>query len=127
MLRSGAPAFRSAAMTDDRLARLSERIRARRGESPDSSYVARLLAGGRERIAQKVGEEAVEAVIAATRNDPDGVVSEAADLIFHLAVLLESMDLSFDAVLDELDRRKGTSGLAEKAMRSGVLPSREGE
>lgn len=109
-------------MTDDRLGQLSELVRARRGADPESSYVAKLLARGRERIAQKVGEEAVEAVIAATRGDKDAVVSEAADLLFHLAVLLESMELSFGTVLDELDRRQGVSGLAEKAARSSVVP-----
>jgi len=109
-------------MTDDRLSRLSETIRVRRGADPKTSYVARLLERGRERIAQKVGEEAVETVIAATRGDPDGVVGEAADLVFHLAVLLESMGLSFDEVLDALERREGVSGLAEKAARSSVGP-----
>ncbi|GAO40424.1 phosphoribosyl-ATP pyrophosphatase [Sphingomonas changbaiensis NBRC 104936] len=114
-------------MTDDRLTRLSARIRARRGADPDSSYVARLLATGRERIAQKVGEEAVEAVIAATRGDPGALTGEAADLVFHLAVLLESLGLSFDDVLAELERREGVSGLAEKAARSGVGLSKPGE
>ena len=114
-------------MAEDRLLHLSELIRSRRGADPESSYVARLLAKGRERAAQKVGEEAVEAVIAATRNDAQGLTAEAADLLFHLAVLLESMELSFDDVLGELDRRRGVSGLAEKAARSGVMPPKQGE
>lgn len=122
MRRLARKVFRCAGMTDDRLARLSETIRARRGADPDASYVARLFERGRERIAQKVGEEAVETVIAATRGDPEGVVGEAADLVFHLACLLEAMGLSFDAVLDELERREGISGLAEKAARSSVGP-----
>jgi phosphoribosyl-ATP pyrophosphohydrolase len=112
-------------MTEDRLLRLSETIRSRRGGDPDSSYVARLLAKGPERIAQKVGEEAVETVIAAIKGE--GLVGEAADLIFHLALLLESQGLDFDAVLSELERREGISGLTEKASRSGVMPPQRGE
>lgn len=114
-------------MTDDRLARLTETIRARRGNDPDSSYVARLFVKGREGIAQKVGEEAVEAVIAAVKGDAEALAGEAADLVFHLAVLLESMGLSFETVLDELERREGVSGLAEKAGRSGVATSQQGD
>ena len=114
-------------MTDDRLSRLTETIRARRGADPEQSYVARLFAKGRERIAQKLGEEAVEAVIAATRGDAEGLKGEAADLLFHLAVLLESLGLSLEDVLDELERREGVSGLAEKAARSSVSPSKQGD
>ena len=114
-------------MTDDRLTRLTETIRARRGADPDSSYVARLFAKGRERIAQKVGEEAVEAVIAATKGDAEALKGEAADLVFHLAVLLDSLGLSFEDVLDELERREGISGLAEKAARSGVASTERGD
>lgn len=127
MRRWARPAFRCAAMTDDRLTRLSETIRARRGGDPEASYVARLFSRGRERIAQKVGEEAVEAVIAATKGDARGLVGEAADLVFHLAVLLDSMELSFEDVLAELDRREGVSGLAEKAARSGVPVPGQGD
>jgi phosphoribosyl-ATP pyrophosphohydrolase len=114
-------------MTEGRLVRLSETIRARRGTDPDASYVARLFERGRERMAQKLGEEAVETVIAAVRGDAEGVVNEAADLLFHLAVLLEASGTSFDAVLDELERREGVSGLAEKAARSGVVPPKQGD
>ena len=114
-------------MSDDRLARLSAAIRARRDADPESSYVARLFAKGRERIAQKVGEEAVEAIIAATRGDAQALKGEAADLVFHLAVLLESLGLGFDDVLAELERREGTSGLAEKAARSGVSRPKRGD
>jgi phosphoribosyl-ATP pyrophosphohydrolase len=114
-------------MSDDRLIRLTETIRARRGRDPESSYVARLFAKGRERIAQKVGEEAVEAVIAATRGDAQALKGEAADLIFHLAVLLDSMGLDFEDVLKELERREGVSGLAEKAARFGVPASKQGD
>lgn len=114
-------------MTDDRLTRLTETVRARRTADPDTSYVARLFAKGRERIAQKVGEEAIETVIAAAKGDTKGLVGEAADLIFHLAVLLESMGLSFEEVLAELDRRDGVSGLAEKAARSSVSSPKQGD
>ncbi|WP_230187906.1 phosphoribosyl-ATP diphosphatase [Sphingobium sp. CECT 9361] len=101
----------------DTLARLEATTRARRTADPDSSYVAKLSAKGRAKIAQKVGEEAVETVIAAMANDRDGVTSEAADLLFHLSVLLADMDLSMQDVCAELDRREGVSGIAEKAAR----------
>jgi phosphoribosyl-ATP pyrophosphohydrolase len=114
-------------MTDDRLTRLTETIRTRRGADPETSYVARLFTKGRERIAQKLGEEAVEAVIAATKGDAEALKGEAADLIFHLAVLLDSLGLSFEDVLAELERRKGVSGLAEKAARSGVASTKQGD
>jgi phosphoribosyl-ATP pyrophosphohydrolase len=111
----------------DTIARLTETIRARRGADPASSYVAKLLADPPERIAQKLGEEAVEAVIAATRGDAPALVGEAADLVFHLAVLLESQGRSLADVFAELDRREGVSGLAEKAARSGVIPPKQGD
>jgi phosphoribosyl-ATP pyrophosphohydrolase len=99
------------------LDRLEATIRARRGGDPDASYVARLFAQGRPRMAQKLGEEAVEAVIAAIAGDRDGLVGEAADLLFHLAVLLADFDLGLADVCAEIDRREGLSGLAEKAAR----------
>ncbi|AUW59995.1 phosphoribosyl-ATP diphosphatase [Sphingobium sp. SCG-1] len=101
----------------DTLSRLEATIRARRTADPSSSYVAKLTAKGRAKIAQKLGEEAVETVIAAMANDPEGVTSEAADLLFHLTVLLADMNLSLDDVCAELDRREGVSGIAEKAAR----------
>jgi phosphoribosyl-ATP pyrophosphohydrolase len=100
------------------LERLEATIRERRTADPETSYVARLTAGGRAKIAQKVGEEAVETVIAAMAADPAGVTSEAADLLFHLALLLADMNLSFADVMTELDRREGVSGIAEKASRA---------
>jgi phosphoribosyl-ATP pyrophosphohydrolase len=100
------------------LDRLSDVIAARRGADPAQSWVAKLTAAGRPRIAQKLGEEAVETVIAAVRGDREATVSEAADLLFHLGVLLADMDLRFADVLAELDRRDGVSGIAEKAARS---------
>lgn len=99
------------------LNRLEATIRERRGGDPETSYVAKLTARGRAKIAQKVGEEGVETVIAAMADDAKAVTSEAADLIFHLAVLLADMGLSFADVAAELDRRDGVSGLAEKAAR----------
>jgi phosphoribosyl-ATP pyrophosphohydrolase len=101
----------------DVLVRLETTIAERRGASPDSSYVASLFAKGREKIAQKVGEEATETVIAALSGDPAKLTGEAADLIFHLMVLLADGDVSLDVVLAELDRREGVSGLDEKASR----------
>lgn len=101
----------------DTLARLEATIRARRTADPASSYVARLTAQGRAKIAQKLGEEAVETVIAAMANDRQAVTSEAADLLFHLIMLLTDMGVSLDDVCAELDRREGVSGIAEKAAR----------
>lgn len=93
-------------------------IAERRSADPGSSYVAALSAKGRARMAQKLGEEAVEAVISAMAGDRQGLTSEAADLLFHLLVLLGDAGIPFSDVLDELERREGTSGLAEKASRS---------
>ncbi|MEC3910144.1 phosphoribosyl-ATP diphosphatase [Sphingobium sp. CR2-8] len=97
---------------------LEQTIRQRREADPSISYVAKLTARGRAKIAQKVGEEAVETVIAAMANDRAEVVGESADLLFHLLLLLADMDVPLDAVLDELDRREGVSGIAEKAARA---------
>lgn len=100
------------------LERLEATIAARRGADPDSSYVARLNAKGLGKIAQKLGEEAVETVIAALGEDREELVGEAADLLFHLMVLLGAKDIPLAEVLAELDRREGLSGLAEKASRN---------
>jgi phosphoribosyl-ATP pyrophosphohydrolase len=99
------------------LENLEDTIRKRRVSDPALSYVAKLTAKGRAKIAQKVGEEAVETVIAAIEGDPAAVTAEAADLLFHLLVLLADMDVPFADVLAELERREGLSGLAEKAAR----------
>jgi phosphoribosyl-ATP pyrophosphohydrolase len=103
---------------DTRIARLEAVIRARRTSNPAESYVASLFTKGREKIAQKLGEEATETVIAAVSGNAAQLTSEAADLIFHLLVLLEHAGLDFDAVLAELEGREGISGIAEKAARS---------
>lgn len=101
----------------DTLARLEATIAARRSADPASSYVARLHARGVEKIAQKLGEEATETVIAALVQDQPALVGEAADLLFHLMVLLGARGVPLADVLAELDRREGTSGIAEKASR----------
>lgn len=101
----------------DTLFQLERTIRQRRAADPSSSYVAKLSGRGRAKIAQKVGEEAVETVIAAMADDRAGVVGESADLLFHLLLLLADLDISLDDICDELDRREGVSGLAEKAAR----------
>ena len=103
----------------DTLARLESVIRARREADPDSSYVARLRAKGRPKMAQKLGEEAVETVIAALSGDKAELTGEAADLLFHLIALLADCDVSLADVCAELDRREGVSGLEEKASRTG--------
>lgn len=102
----------------DTLSRLEAVIAQRRAASPDSSYVAKLNAKGVPAIAQKVGEEATETVIAALTGDAGELTAEAADLLFHLLVLLGTKDVTLADVLAELDRREGTSGLDEKAART---------
>ncbi|KTF70847.1 phosphoribosyl-ATP diphosphatase [Sphingomonas sp. HT-1] len=96
---------------------LEQTIRDRRSGDPATSYVAKLTARGRAKIAQKLGEEATEAVIAAIQDDRAELVKESADLIFHLLVLLADMGLSLNDVRAELARREGVSGIAEKAAR----------
>ena len=96
---------------------LEKTISERRTADPNLSYVAKLTGRGRAKIAQKVGEEAVEAVIAAMAEDRHGLIGESADLLFHLLILLGDLDIPLNAVLDELDRREGVSGITEKAAR----------
>ncbi|MEL1251215.1 phosphoribosyl-ATP diphosphatase [Aurantiacibacter gilvus] len=102
----------------DTLTRLEQTICQRMGADPATSYVARLHAKGLPKIAQKVGEEATETVIAALGGDKAELTGEAADLLFHLLVLLNAKGVSLADVIAELDRREGTSGLDEKASRS---------
>jgi phosphoribosyl-ATP pyrophosphohydrolase len=102
----------------DTLGRLEATILSRKGADPKSSYVASLFAKGRPRIARKLGEEAVEAIVASLAEDKDALTGEAADLIFHLMVLLADSGIAFDDVLAELDRREGVSGHDEKAGRT---------
>ena len=101
----------------DTLARLERTIAERLKASPEESYVASLAARGLPVIARKLGEEATEAVVAALAGDDEELVGEAADVLFHLMVLLAAKGIPLDRVLAELDRREGISGLAEKAAR----------
>ncbi|WP_170422761.1 phosphoribosyl-ATP diphosphatase [Ruegeria arenilitoris] len=96
---------------------LAATIEARKGAEPDSSWTAKLLAKGPEKCAEKFGEEAIEAIIEAVKGDQDKLISEAADVLYHLLVMLASRDVALDDVLAELGRRQGTSGIAEKASR----------
>jgi phosphoribosyl-ATP pyrophosphohydrolase len=100
------------------LDRLWEVIEARRGADPQTSYTARLLGRGRVKIAQKLGEEAVEAVIEGVRGDKVALVGESADLLYHLLVLWAEAGISPDDVAAELVRREGRSGLDEKRSRN---------
>ncbi|QBF32495.1 phosphoribosyl-ATP diphosphatase [Thalassococcus sp. S3] len=100
------------------LEELFNTIEARKSADPQSSWTAKLLAKGPEKCAEKFGEEAVEAIIEAVKGDRDRLRSEAADVIYHLLVMLAARDVSLSDVLDELAARQGTSGLSEKAARS---------
>ena len=96
---------------------LAATIAARKTADPDESWTAKLLAKGAEKCAEKFGEEAVEAIIEAVKGDRTRLTAEAADVIFHLLVMLAARDLTLADVEAELDRRAGTSGIAEKATR----------
>ena len=100
------------------LQRLYDVIEARKGDDPKSSYTAQLFADGLPRIAQKLGEEAVETVIAGVTGDDAGTVRESADLFYHLLVLWAQLGITPDDVWAELSRREGASGLVEKAARN---------
>ena len=102
----------------DVLSRLARTIEARKGADPTSSWTARLLDAGPAKAAEKFGEEAVEAVIEAVRGDHERLRAEAADVLYHLLVMLAACDVSLEEVLNELEKREGTSGLDEKASRS---------
>jgi len=101
----------------DTLSRLFATIETRKSADPDSSWTAKLLSKGPEKCAEKFGEEAVEAIIEAVKGDRTALTSEAADVIYHLAVMLAARDIPLEDVLAELERREGTSGLEEKASR----------
>ncbi|AEI38486.1 phosphoribosyl-ATP pyrophosphatase [Zymomonas mobilis subsp. pomaceae] len=105
------------AMSQNTLAYIESVIAERRKASPEESYVSSLFHRGTAHIAQKLGEEAVETVIAALSQDKKSLESEAADLLFHLAVLLTDRGTNFDNVFAVLQSREGTSGHAEKAAR----------
>lgn len=97
--------------------RLAATIQSRRGADPDSSWTARLLSKGPEKCAEKFGEESIEAIIEAVRGDRERLTAEAADVVFHLLVMLAARDLTLADVEAELERREGRSGLDEKAAR----------
>ncbi len=99
------------------LERLAAVIAARKGGDAGASWTAKLLAQGPEKCAEKFGEEAVEAIIEAVKGDRARLTAEAADVLYHLLVMLAARDVSLDDVLAELSRREGQSGLAEKAAR----------
>jgi phosphoribosyl-ATP pyrophosphohydrolase len=99
------------------LDRLASTIATRKGADPETSWTAKLLSKGPEKCAEKFGEEAVEAIIEAVKGDRARLTAEAADVLYHLLVMLAARDLSLADVLAELERREGTSGIAEKASR----------
>lgn len=92
-------------------------IATRAKASPEDSWTAKLLAQGRDKVAEKLGEEAIETVIEAVKGNKAGLTSEAADLLFHLLVLLYANEVSISDVMAELERRQSRSGIAEKASR----------
>jgi phosphoribosyl-ATP pyrophosphohydrolase len=102
----------------DVLTQLEQTIAARRSAGGSDSYVAKLNARGLEVMAQKLGEEATEAVIAAVTQNRSELIAESADVMFHLLVLLDASGVTLADVMAELERREGTSGLAEKAART---------
>ena len=110
-------------MTDYKLevlAELASTVASRRGASPEISYTAKLLHQGLEKCAKKLGEEAVECALAAVKGDKAHLRLEAADVFYHLVVLLEAAGVHLNEVMEELEKRVGTSGLTEKAQRKSV-------
>ncbi len=103
------------------LEELEARIAVRAAASPEESYTAKLIARGMNKAAQKLGEEATEAVIAAVSHDRAELVKESADLLYHLLVVLRAADVPLAEVMAELDTRTAQSGLAEKAARKDRL------
>ncbi len=104
-------------MSDFTLADLERIVAERASASSDESWTAKLIAAGVQRVAKKLGEEAVETALAAVSEDGNTLISESADLLYHLMVLLRAREVPLQAVLDELARRTAQSGLAEKAGR----------
>ena len=107
----------SAVAVEHVLDRLYAVINSRKGADPDTSYTARLFSRGRQQIAKKLGEEAVEAVIEGIRGDRPKLVGESADMLYHLLTLWAANNVKPQAVWNELARREGLSGIAEKAAR----------
>ena len=96
---------------------LEQTIIARKSADPSSSWTAKLLAKGPEKCAEKFGEDAMEAIIEAVKGDRQALTSEAADVIYHLMVMLASRNIAFNDVIDELSRRSSMSGIDEKSQR----------
>ena len=108
-------------MTDHRfdiLAALADEVRQRANALPETSYTAKLLSQGVEKCAKKFGEAAVELALASVLRDKVHTTAEAADVLYHLLVLLSASGISVSEVMDELGRRRGMSGIAEKALRT---------
>jgi phosphoribosyl-ATP pyrophosphohydrolase len=99
------------------LTRLARTIEARKGADDETSYAAKLFKRGPEKCAEKFGEEAIEAIIATVKDDKQNLTEEAADVLFHMLVMLSSRGVSYEDVLAELERREGTSGIVEKQNR----------
>ncbi len=108
-------------MKQDILRRLTETLKARKQASPESSYVARLFSKGEDAVLKKIGEEATEVILAGKSGDKSQLVHETADLWFHCMVLLAQHGATAEDVLNELARREGLSGIAEKEGRSKDL------
>ena len=100
------------------LDRLAATIESRKGADPTSSWTAKLLSQDPEKAAEKFGEEAVEAIIEAVRGDRERLTAEAADVLYHLLVMLAARDITLSDVLAELEQREGVSGIDEKAART---------
>jgi len=101
----------------DTLTRLAQTIRSRKSADPETSWTAQLLAKGPAKCAEKFGEEAIEAIIAAAKGDRQNLTAEAADVLYHLLVMLEASGVDLADVYAELERRETRSGIAEKAAR----------
>jgi phosphoribosyl-ATP pyrophosphohydrolase len=117
MAKSTTPKKSKAASKQDAISKLYARIEAARGGDPEKSYTAKLFTRGRDKIAQKLGEEAVEATIELVKGAKPGIVSESADLIYHLLVAWADAGVKPEDVWAELERREGIGGLVEKAQR----------
>lgn len=99
------------------LEQLAATIELRKSDDPDKSWTAKLLAQGPEKCAEKFGEEAIEAIIEAVKGDGDALTREAADVLYHLLVMLTARNVPLSDVMKELERRQGTSGIDEKGTR----------
>lgn len=106
-------------MSDFSLAALERIVGERAASGDEQSWTAKLVAGGQPKAAKKLGEEAVETVIAAVAGDRAALISESADLLYHWLVVLKIADVPLSAVMEELERRTSQSGIAEKAARNG--------